>query len=390
MEIRRLLEPILRKHLEEQHKSILLLGPRQVGKSFLLRKIKPNIAINLAKESEYQDHLKTPSLLQKMIAVHSGKKIIVIVDEIQRLPEMMNTIQALIDEQKKCLFLISGSSARKLKKKNINLLPGRIFSRKLFPLCFWEIQKHFDLEKYLSLGGLPEIYLEAYGPELLYEYIETYLREEIIAEALVRNIASFSRFLDMAALISGKELNYSQLASDSEIPKETLRRYFDILVETLLIYKIPGFTQVIKGRKAIQKEKVIFFDLGVRNGILKIHENKMTPDQLGPLFEQWIILQCIYYNSYFKKKWTISYYRDERKNEVDLVVETPQHIYGIEVKYSEKYRSDWVIPLKSFQSLCTKPCKVYVVYRGTRILKEDQVMILPFENFLSDIENIFK
>ncbi len=388
IEIQRQLKPMLLDHISKKHKSLLLLGPRQTGKSFLLKSLKPNILINLAKESEYQEHLKYPDLLEKIVMpLTEDKGGIVFIDEIQRIPAMMNTIQSLIDDHKNIVFLLSGSSPRKLRKKEINLLPGRIFSHQLFPLSFWELQKNFDLQKCLTRGALPEIYFASYGPELLGEYIDGYLREEIIAEALVRNVASFSRFIDLAAVGSWQELNYSQWASDSEIPKETIRRFMDILSDTLLIHRIPGFTQINSSRKAIQKEKFLFFDIGVRNGILGIQNNKFTADQLGHLFEQWIALQIITLNSYKKKKWKLYYYRDDKKTEIDIIIETDSKIMAIEVKWADKYKSSWKTSLQTFvEQKPNKPVELIIVYRGQRRLKDDSVSITPYELFLKELD----
>lgn len=387
-EIQRQLKPILLDHVAKKHKSLLLLGPRQTGKSFLLKSLKPDISINLAKESEYQQHLKQPDLIEKIVLpLTEGKGGLVFVDEIQRIPEMMNTVQSLIDDHKNIIFLLSGSSPRKLRKKEINLLPGRIFSHQLFPLSFWELKSDFDLTKCLTRGSLPEIYFASYGPELLGEYIDGYLREEIIAVALVKNVASFSRFIDLAAAGSWQELNYSQWASDSEIPKETIRRFMDILSETLLIHRVPGFTQIRSTRKAIQKEKFLFFDIGVRNGILGIQNNKFTPDELGFLFEQWIVLQIITLNSYRKKKWNLYYYRDDKKTEVDLLIETDSKIIAIEIKWSDKYKSSWKAPLLTFaEQKPSKPVELIILYRGQRRLKDESVEVLPFQQFLKTLD----
>lgn len=373
-------------HISKKHKSLLLLGPRQTGKSYLLKSLSPDLYINLAKESEYQSHLKNPDLLEKEVLPLVEKKGgVVFVDEVQRIPELMNTIQALIDDHRNIIFLISGSSPRKLKKKEINLLPGRIFSHELFPLTYWELKENFNLIKCLTIGSLPEVYLANYGPELLGEYINGYLREEIIAEALVRNIASFSRFIDLAAASSWQEVNYSALASDSEIPKETIRRYLDILSETLLVHRISGFNQIQSSRKAIQKEKFLFFDIGVRNGILGIQNNKFETQELGTLFEQWMILQIISFNSYFKKKWNLYYYRDDKKTEIDLLIEAETKVLAIEIKWSEKYRSEWKEPLETFSTLyLKKPVELVVLYRGLRKLKDEKVSIVPFQDFLKE------
>lgn len=389
MEITRQITPLLKDHIAKKHKSLLLLGPRQTGKSSLLKSLKPDISVNLAKESEFQAHLKSPQLIEQIVSpLSQGKGGIIFIDEIQRIPEMMNTIQSLIDDHKNIVFLLSGSSPRKLRKKEINLLPGRIFSHQLFPLSFWELQKKFNLTKCLSRGSLPEIYLADYGSDLLSEYIDGYLREEIMAEALVKNVASFSRFIDLAAAGSWQELNYSKWASDSEIPKETIRRYMDILSETLLIHRIPGFTDIIGPRKAVQKEKFIFFDIGVRNGILGIQNNKFTPPQLGELFEQWLVLQILTINSYKKKKWNLFYYRDNKNIEVDIIIEMDKKLLALEIKWGEKYKSQWRDSLDEFTlQRPKKPVEQIIIYRGDRTLKDGATRIIPFEKFLAELDS---
>lgn len=390
MIIERTLKAKLLDHIQKKHKSLLLLGPRQTGKSFLLKSLNPDLIINLAKESEYQEHIKDPSLIEKMILPYTKKKGgVIFVDEVQRIPEMMNTIQYLIDDYKNIVFLLSGSSPRKLKKKEVNLLPGRLFSHQLFPLSYWELGDEFNLIKCLTLGSLPEIYLEHYGPDLLLEYIDGYLREEIKAEAVVRNIASFSRFVDLAAVSSWQEINYSQWASDSEIPKESLRRYMDILSDTLLVHRIPGFTQIKSQRKTVQKEKYLFFDLGVRNGILKMHNNKFTPDDLGHLFEQWIVLQIIIFNSVYKKNWKIFYYRDDKKTEVDLIIETSKNIYAIEIKWAQTYKEIFKLPLEDFyRQIGKKDTELIILYRGKKELEDKKIKVSPYQNFLDKLTEL--
>jgi len=302
MEQRILLQKILAT-LNKTPKSILLIGARQTGKSTLLGQLNVALKIDLSDESTYREHLKDSKLVRAQVAaVPRGS--IVLVDEVQRIPSILNTIQSLIDDKNRGIrFLLTGSSARKLRHGQANLLPGRLFRYELFPLTYWELKEKWDLEKALMIGTLPEIYLNDYGPELLVNYIDSYLREEIQAEALIRNIASYARFLDISAEDSGRITNYSQLASDSEIPKETIRRYYEILSDTLLVHRIPGFTDIQGSRKAIQKEQFIYFDLGVRNAVLRQHKNVFTPTQLGKLFEQWLITQIIAFNSYHQKNW---------------------------------------------------------------------------------------
>lgn len=383
MEKRTLLK-ILKSQLTATPKSIMLMGPRQTGKSTLLHQLAVNLTIDLADESTYRQHLKDPILIRAQIETLS-KGSLVLIDEVQRIPSILNTIQSLIDGEKKIRFLLTGSSARKLKHGQANLLPGRLFRYELFPLTYWELKEKWDLTKALTIGTLPEIYLNDYGPELLKNYSDSYLREEVQAEALTRNIASYARFLDLAAESSGQIVNYSQLASDSEIPKETIRRYYDILVDTLLVHRVPGFTNIKGARKATQKEQFIFFDMGVRNSVLRQHKNVFTPTQLGKLFEQWFIAQIIAFNSYQQKNWQIYYYRDDAKHEVDLIVDCGSELLAIEVKYAEKFHPDFLDGLKVFTKVAKKPVRSILIYRGEVQQVRDDVEIWPYLQFLDNL-----
>lgn len=364
----------------------MLLGPRQVGKSTLIQSLKPDLKINLAEEKVYRDHLRDPELISRQVL--ALKKGLIFIDEIQRIPSLLNTLQMLIDEHKNYIFILTGSSARKLKKGRVNLLPGRIFSYSLFPLTYWELKDKFNLTHALRVGSMPEIYLQDYGPELLRDYVGSYIREEIQAEALVRSLDSFSRFLDLAAEASGQIINYSKLSNDSEIPKESLRRYFDILDDTLLVHRIPGFTNIKGTRKAMQKERILFFDLGVRNAILGRQKDQFSAIELGHLFEQWFIQQIIAWNSYHKKDWKLYYYRDNFKAEVDLIVEAHNKIFALEIKSSKRVKPEYLEGLNSFASYAKKPVQKYLIFQGDKKERWDDVLAIPFEQFLEDIDDL--
>ncbi len=381
---KRILLQTLKNGLVTTPKSILLMGPRQTGKSTLLGQLEVNFKIDLSDESTYRQHIKDPELIRAQTNA-LPKASIILVDEVQRIPSILNTIQSLIDSERKLRFLLTGSSARKLKRGHANLLPGRLFRYELFPLTFWELKEKWDLSKALTIGTLPEIYLNDYGPELLTNYIDSYLREEIQAEALIRNIASYARFLDMAAEASGQIINYSKLASDSEIPKETIRRYYEILADTLLVHRLPGFTNIKGSRKAIQKEQFIFFDLGVRNALLRQHRNIFTPTQLGKLFEQWLVTQLIAFNSYHQKNWQIFYYRDDLKQEVDVIVDCGQDLLAIEIKYAEKFHPDFLTGLKAFSKVTKKPVRSILLYRGDSKQVREGIEIWPYQDFLNEL-----
>ena len=258
------LEINIRTSIKKFQKSILLLGARQVGKSTLTKKLKPNLVINLADQSLFIKYKKEVDLLRRQVEALGGKKGLIFIDEIQRVPELLNTIQSIIDDDKSKIFILTGSSSQKLKYGSVNRLPGRLLSYSMYPLTYREIRNGFRLSDVLSRGTLPEIYSKNHGSDLLQDYVNIYLRDEIQAEAVVRHIDSFSRFLDLSAEVSGQELNYSKLSSYSEIPKETLRRYVDSLEDTLLIHRLSGFTNTSGSRKAVQREKFFYIYFGVQ------------------------------------------------------------------------------------------------------------------------------
>jgi|SaaInlStandDraft_6_1057023.scaffolds.fasta_scaffold15593_2 uncharacterized protein len=377
---------ILSNLIEKLPKGLILLGPRQVGKSTLAKGLGADLQINLADEETYQKHLKDPGLIKRIVNAEDKKALVVFIDEIQRIPSMLNTIQALIDENKSRRFVLTGSSARKLKRGQANLLPGRIFWKHLSPFLFWEIEDQFDLKKALITGTLPEVYLEDYGRELLKSYTSTYLREEIQAEALTKDLASYARFLDLAAELSGQYINYSKIASDSEINKETIRRYFDILVDTLIVEKVKSYTQVSKERKARQKERFIFFDLGVRNAILKRETSNFSKEEMGFLFEQWITLQVIYLNRTMDLDWEITSYRDDRGLEVDLIIEDKIELTSVEIKSSQRVDVKMTKNLVRFEKIIGKKTSKIIVYQGDETQNFDNgCKVFPYKKFLNDL-----
>ena len=386
-----MIERILHNTIRRHPKSVLLLGPRQVGKSTLCGELNPDFALNLADEEHFRQHLNDPGLIKRIINAlpkhGANQKTIILIDEIQRIPSMLNTIQALIDSNANLKFLLTGSSARKLRRGQANLLPGRILLEYLPPLVYWELKDKFDLHKALTIGTLPEVYLQDYGPEILNSYVAGYLKEEIQAEAFTKDLASYSRFLILAAELSGQYMNYSKVASDSEINKETIRRYMEILSDTLLIEMIPSYTDVDKKRRARQKEKFIFFDLGVRNFLLgKQRTSAFSREEFGQLFEQWFILQIIYYSKIYKKNWKISTYRDAMGVEVDLIIETNEVCMAIEIKSSARAQEKMFKGLDKFEKISNRQLIKYLVYQGEFEQDFEQLgRAVPYQKFLEDI-----
>jgi len=350
--------------------SVLLLGPRQVGKSTLCRALGPDLFVDLADEREFLSFAKDPGLLRRQVEALRPPALVVI-DEVQRVPALLNTVQSLIDRAGKTLrFVLTGSSARKLRHGGANLLPGRIVLEHLHPLSILELDSPPDLDRALRLGMLPGIYWgDDEAADILGTYADVYLREEIRAEGVARDIGSYARFLDVMALASGQWLNYSKISSDTEIPKETIRRFVQVLEDTLVAVRIPAFTPgVPTSRRVQQRERVLLFDVGVRNALLDLHRRRLTADQVGGVFEQWVVLQLVYLNDARRTGWRFSSYRSEGGAEVDVVIDTGDELIAIEVKAGRNLSRSDTRGLVSLAEMVppSKPLRRWIVYRGER------------------------
>jgi predicted AAA+ superfamily ATPase len=366
---------LIRRRIVQARKSVLLLGPRQVGKSTLCRTLDADLYIDLADQAEFLGFARDPHRLRREVETLRTPAL-VIIDEVQRVPALLNTVQALVDRAAGRLrFVLTGSSARKLKRGGANLLPGRIILERMDPLCVAELEHPANLERTLRLGMLPGIYLgEADADDVLGTYADVYLREEIAAEALTKNLGGYARFLDVIAATSGQWLNYSKLSSDAEVPKETVRRFVELLDDTLLAVRLPPFRPARRvTRRLLQRERVLLFDVGVRNALLGVHRRPITPDQLGVVFEQWVILQIVYLSRALKKGWQFSSYRSEGGAEVDLVVDRDTDALAIEIKASRNVSPADTRGLESLETLVKghKPLRKWIVYRGERKQKFD-------------------
>jgi predicted AAA+ superfamily ATPase len=366
-------------------RSVLLLGARQVGKSTLARALGPDLVINLADEAAFLAYAKDPGRLGREVRALERASL-VLVDEVQRVPSLLNTVQALMDEGTRHRFILTGSSARKLRRGGANLLPGRIVLEYLDPLSIWELGDAFDLDSALRMGSLPGIVSEPEDAVAILEtYATVYLREEVQAEAVVRDVGAYARFLDVAAEQSGTWLNYSKLASDMEIPKETVRRFFGILEDTLLAFRIEPFRPRASRRRVSQRDRFVLFDLGVRNALLGLHRQVPAGTERGVLFEQWIILQCLSFIRSRRLPWRLSAYRTDAGAEVDVVVETGREILALECKLGRNVRAQDLGGLRSFKEVAHKPVRALVLYQGERRQQfGEEVTAVPFLEFLRD------
>jgi predicted AAA+ superfamily ATPase len=323
--------------------SVLLLGPRATGKSYLMKTtLKADLMINLLSHQEFARFSSNPSLLSEMCSSLKQKSIVVI-DEIQKIPELLNEVHLLIEE-KNLRFVLTGSSARKLKKGGANLLAGRAWTREFYPLTSDEIGEKFNLIRYLNRGGLPRSYDSTDFESELESYIGTYLKEEVQAEALTRNLPAFAKFLEVMAIQSGEELFLEGIANDTGIKAKTISNYIEILEDTLLGFTVPAF-QETKKRKAISRSKFYLFDVGV-SGFLSGRVVKDTKsDSFGRALEQMIAQELRAYISYERKRLPLQYWRSVSQQEVDFVVGKK---IAIEVKATDRVSS---FDLKNLKAL---------------------------------------
>jgi predicted AAA+ superfamily ATPase len=329
-----------------EKKSFFLLGPRATGKSFLIQQqlASQAVLLDLLRSELYLRLSSQPWDLEKLIDVGlSSQKKIVVIDEIQKIPGLLDEVQRLI-EQKKLRFLLTGSSARKLKRGHANLLAGRAWTAALYPLSFSEIT-HFNLDHYLRFGGLPAVYDSENPEEELNAYVQNYLREEIQAESLVRKLPPFTRFLTMAALMNGQLINFSQHASDIAVPASTVREYYSILEDTLIGFMLLPWTQS-KKRKAIATAKFYLFDTGVTHALAQTQALDRNSDLYGRSFEHWIGMELRSYLSYRRRQEVLGFWRSTHQHEVDYIIGDS---VAIEVKATGRVTARDLKGLKAIQ-----------------------------------------
>jgi len=366
---------------DENNDSVFLWGARQVGKTTLLEQIYPQARYyDLLQAKEFERFLRKPSLLsEELESMKEGD--LVIIDEIQKVPQLLDEIHALI-HKKKIRFILSSSSPRKLIRSGVNLLEGRALKKNLFPLVSSEIPD-FDLIKAVNNGLIPGHYMINNPWERFRAYIAVYLREEIREEALSRNLKSFSRFLEVAAMSNGEMIVYKNIAQDCGIDHRTVKDYFEILKDTLIGYLIPGFTATVK-RRAIVTPKFYFFDVGIANYLLNRKNILPGTEIFDRSFEHFIIQELVAYLSYTQSIENITYWRTSSRYEVDAIIGNGR--IAIEINSTDKVKSRHLKGLKAFTEDFPQARAIVVsLDKYSRIM--NGIEIIPAELFLKSLWN---
>jgi predicted AAA+ superfamily ATPase len=367
------LEPLIKR------KSLFLFGPRQTGKTFLLKKRFPAARFyNLLLSDVFFRLSQRPHLLREELMSQTDHVQPIIIDEIQKLPVLLDEVHNLIEE-KRLKFILTGSSARKFKRGGANLLAGRAATCHLFPLVSAEIPG-YQLLKILNFGSLPFIYNSESPEDDLLSYVGTYLKEEVQAEGMVRRIENFSKFLQLAALVNGELLNFSNVASDMGMPSKTIKEYFLILEDTLIGHFLQPFTRTQK-RKAISTAKFYFFDVGVANTLAGRSRIRPKTELFGKALEHFIFLEIKAFLSYRNDKRQISFWRSKSGYEVDFVLGEST---GIEVKGTEMVTEKHLAGLKSLAQEIPLKKKIVVSLDSKPRLLEN-IRVLPVSVFLKEL-----
>ncbi len=355
-------------------KSAFLWGPRKVGKSTWIRKnMETAVVIDFLKTDVFADYVSRPSLLRER---YSESNALIVIDEVQKVPDILDEVQWLIDN-KNISFLLTGSSARKLRKTHANLLGGRAWRYTMPPLCFPEIQD-LDIEEIMVSGLLPPHLLSVDPIQDLRAYVSDYLKEEIASEAAIQNIPSFSEFLHVASVSSGEILNYTNVARESGVSAKVVRNYFQILEDTLLGYRLQPWKKT-PDRRLVESEKFYLFDIGLSNYLAR-QKPKIGSREFGKSFEHFIMMELKAYQAYRNPELPLYYWRTSAGLEVDFILGDME--CAIEIKTSKRIDSSAAKALQSLQRSHTLKRSILVSFESEPKKFYGNIECLPWKMFL--------
>ena len=363
-------------------KSFFLFGPRGTGKSLWVRQAFADaVYFDLLEHALYSDLLAAPERLERLIP--PGHQGWVILDEVQRVPALLDEVHRLI-EKRRALFVLTGSSARKLRRRGTNLLAGRALTLEMHPLTAAELGADFELERALRHGLLPATWVESDAAGFLDSYVATYLREEVQQEGLTRNLAAFARFLEAASFSQGSVLNISAVARDCGLDRKLVEGYFGILEDLLLGVRLPPFTRRAK-RRIVAHPKFYFFDAGVFRAVRPRGPLDPLAELEGPAFETLVLQQLRAVNAGRRLGYQLHYWRDGAGHEVDFVLYGERGFHAIEVTRSPRLRDGDLDALRLFLADYPQATGT-LVHAGTRESRDGAIEIIPAERFFRELE----
>ncbi len=367
--------------------SCFLFGPRQTGKSTFVKSLltPKDLYFDLLPQRNFLNYAKNPGRIREEILAHLKihDNPLCVIDEIQKIPSLLDEVHELI-ESKGLRFILTGSSARKLRRGGANLLAGRAYTYRLFPLTFSEIGAHFDLDRALITGTLPVLWASPDEDryEFLKSYTETYLKEEIAAEGLVREIGPFAQFLDIAGANDGETVNFNNIARECSISVKTVQQYYQILEDTFLAFRLPAWTKSER-KRLISHPRYFFFDTGVTNSLAHTTSDQLNPNIIGRRFEQFVICQLMSFIHYNRLDYQLYYWRTRHGAKVDVLICRGSHILcALEIKSSQNVVGENLTGLVSFKN-DNPNVPVYVLGRkqNRRRLK-NEIDVLNWDRFL--------
>ena len=368
----------IRKRLFELNlprgKSAFLWGPRKVGKTYWIsHTLSGAEIIDLLKTDTLAEYISRPALLRERYQNHKG---LIVIDEVQKIPSILDEVHWLI-ENKGLSFLLTGSSARKVRRGHANLLGGRAWRRTMNPLSYMEVTD-FNLERIMVSGLLPPHYLSINPVEDLRSYIADYLKEEIIAEALTQNIPAFNEFLRVAAITSSELINYVNIARETGVSHKVVRTYFDILEDTYLGFRIPPWKKS-KNRRMITTEKFYLFDVGVANYLAR-RQPKIGSQEFGKAFEHYILMELKAYQSYRNPDMPVTFWRTSTGREVDFILGDKE--VAIEIKGSSRIHEGDIGTLQALlEDGPVKKCCIVCLEKQPRQLTKN-IEAVPWQMFI--------
>ncbi len=378
--------PLITRLLElPKNHHFFLFGARNTGKSTLIEQLYPpesTLTIDLLDSTEEDRFARNPNELSQIVSALPASITHVVIDEIQKVPRLLDIVHRLMKKSQP-YFVMTGSSARKLKKGGANLLAGRAFVYHLFPFTSVELGKQFNLDEALQWGTLPAIFTYPDDPkkqEFLHAYAHTYLKEEIWGEQLIRQLDPFRRFLEVAARSNGKIINFSNIARDVGVNDKTISSYYSILEDTLIGFFLEPFHHSFR-KRLNNKPKFYFFDLGVVRALSRLTTVPLLPqtNSYGNAFEHFVILECMRLAEYHRLEYRFTYLRTINDTEIDLIVERPgKPLLCIEIKSATNINLE---DISAFAKLCRDlpQAEPIVLCNEKYIKKIDDVIVLPWQ-----------